>query len=146
MRPDERHWIMNPAGHRQHANATDPHHGDTVEFLGRPAVVIKPDLYMEPGEWICDICNAPILTSWAGEPFPVPVDGTYALCADHRERVEQGPDYDSHGDPIAGSTLGPWPAAGCTCPPCARTTEAWARQLPAAYGLAIYAEDPSAAN
>jgi hypothetical protein len=133
---DQRHWIMNPRGHRAFANEMNPHQtGDTVDTPMGEAVFLKlPD--PQGGAWYCDICSSQILTAWGDEPMPVPADGSYALCGPCRERIEQGPRFsDRTGEPIPNTQAGPWPPAGCNCPPCQNTTQAWGRQLVNAYHL-----------
>jgi hypothetical protein len=126
---------MNPAGHRAYEGEAFPYaDGDTVEFLGAEAVIIRPP-QPAPADWYCDICSRPLLTAWGDEPMPIPLAGSYALCPDHQQSVEEGPRTDTEGEPIEGTTNGPWPPAGCHCPPCVYTTQRWAHQILHAYQL-----------
>lgn len=127
--PDRRYWILNPAGHRlTEARAAYGMDGKTVEwFLGGEATLIVPPLPAAT-DWCCDICSATILTRWGDEPWPVPMEGSYALCAEHQAMVEESPEDDAYtGDPIPGTRRGPWPLRACTCPPCAHWITEWAK-------------------
>lgn len=120
---DERHWILDPGGHREAMALTLPKTGDDAELFGQPAVWIVLDDGLAPTEWICDLCNSRILTTWGEEPMPVPLIGSAALCADCRAAVE--------------AEEGPWPAQGCQCQACAIWFLIWMREIAVAYNLRI---------
>ena len=117
----DRYWILNPAGHRQAATpATE------ADLEGTPwegAAVI--DLSAAMGDtWVCDLCNEEILTVWGDEPWPVPVLGSDALCADHYYQAQGWYHQDPYGEPTA-RQLGVWPAQVCTCTACTDQLELW---------------------
>jgi hypothetical protein len=122
--------VLDPAGHRETAAVDRPKTGDDASdfFGGEPGVWIVMDDHLDPDEWICDVCNATILTRWGDEPMPVPMLGSNALCGDCRHAVE--------------ATEGPWPAAGCTCAACGVRFLIWADEIAAAYNLRATARHP----
>jgi len=100
----ERGWIANPAEHRRVERSIPVEAIDGM--FGGAKVIVLP--YPPDDEWFCDVCNAQILTRWGDEPFPVPVDGSYALCGDCYERAG-----------------GRWPIRGCVCEGCLPTIKQW---------------------
>lgn len=123
--PEDRFWITDPAGHRQHENErTDHLVGETIQTVFGDAVVMAGPT-LPPDEWICDLCNDRILTRWGDEPWPVPMVGGYALCIDHYHQLQEQPETDRFGEPIRGSRLGPWPQIACNCDPCQTQIRAW---------------------
>lgn len=113
------YWILDPAGHRNEWASNLPEDGAVVEegpFKGAAHIVLPPP--DDPEDWVCDYCNEIILTVWGGEPFPVPSDGSYALCAVDYAKVR-------------GGRL--WPATFCACGACVAQAERWHPQLWKAY-------------
>lgn len=72
-------WIMDPRGHRRLENAHMADAPATVEWLGQEVNLITQPAKHE--EWICDYCNATIGIGSIEDPQPVPLAGSYALCA-----------------------------------------------------------------
>lgn len=132
MRTDTRYWVLDPAAHRRYSE------GGTPELAGtfwEDAAIIDMAQGLAPDEWYCDLCNLPILTRWGGEPFPVPMLGGSALCADHYEEAQGWHHEDEYGEPTD-QLLGLWPPAACTGEACCRPwLIAWHRQLGYAYTL-----------
>ncbi len=121
VRPDDqrRYWILDPAGHRQVWIEALPEDGEMIDSFMGPAVAIVPSPPAVDEPWVCDrLCSETILTVWGGEPFPVPSDGSYALCADHFESVR-------------GNRL--WPSRMCGCGACLAQAKRWHSQLWKAY-------------
>lgn len=137
MSPDRRHWILDPAGHRRHwtQEAAD-RDGETVTIGGLEFVNVVPPAPEDDDDWVCDVCTTPILTRWGAEPFPVPMDGSYALCSDHFQTAQTQERSDGWGEPIPGTRRGVWPPQACTCPPCRVQFAVWERFIVYAYGVA----------
>jgi len=128
MNEDRRMWILDPAGHRAEWAEKLPEDGTIITdgpFAGAEHIVLPPP--DDPNDWVCDYCNTTILTRWGDEPFPVPMDGSNALCADHYERIQNNPYDDEVG--------GPWPAQMCGCAACFSQAGKWLPMLDRAYGL-----------
>jgi hypothetical protein len=132
--PENRYWILNPVGHRlTEQRGYYGRDGEEVETVFGPATLIVPP---QPpvDEWYCDMCSEPILVKWGDEPFPVPMFGSYALCAEHYEEAKGWhPDDERTGDPIPSLVLGEWPGNVCRCQPCTSQTVVWRAQLLRAY-------------
>lgn len=135
--PDRRHWIMDPAGHRKIWQTGLPEDGSIVNTVFGEAVAIVPPPPDDLNDWVCDYCNGEILTRWGNEPFPVPMDGSNALCMAHFHQQQENPVYDTYGEPIHGSRQGLWPAAVCQCAACVEQTARWFPMLDRAYGQLI---------
>ena len=129
MRPDDpRYWILNPTGHRlaeaRQFYGRDGEEVDTV--FGKATLIVPPQ--PEPEDWFCDLCSETILTRWGDEPFPVPMFGSYALCAEHYYEFQGNPlDDPRTGEPLD-EPMGLWPMLACSCQAC--------RQY---YGMAVVA-------
>ncbi len=135
MTDDRRFWVLDPAGHRADWAEGLPEDGAVVEdgpFKGAEHIVLPPP--DDPDDWVCDFCNTTILTRWGAEPFPVPMDGSYALCADHYEKIQSDPE-EEFGEIIPGTRRGLWPAQLCSCGACFTQAAHWFPMLDRAYGL-----------
>ncbi len=115
---ERRYWILDPVGHRRLWAEQLPEDGSVVDSFMGPAVMIVPPQPADDEPWICDVCNEIILTVWGGEPFPVPSDGSYALCFHHYETYRSG-----HL----------WPSNLCACDACIDQAKRWHPQLWKAY-------------
>lgn len=130
---DNRYWITNPVGHRSiPVPYTD---GEMVETIfGLTEMIVPPAPPAD--EWICDMCNEPILVKYGDEPFPVPMLGGYALCLDHFNEVVE---HWTHDDPDTGEPtdipMGDWPMQSCGCMPCTLQTMEWIPMLKSALGV-----------
>ena len=127
---ENRGWILDPTGHR----ALDMGYGppEKVDTPFGKATVIHMGYPDDASEWICDLCNEPILTVWGDEPFPVPTYGSYALCHVDYYKLQLGPATNRHTgedltDPSTGAIVpeGPWPLRMCRCPACYVTAIEW---------------------
>ena len=121
VQPDDqrRYWILDPTGHRQVWIEALPEDGEMIDSFMGPAVAIVPTPPAVDEPWVCDrLCSETILTVWGGEPFPVPSDGSYALCAAHFESMR-------------GNRL--WPSRMCGCVACLAQAKRWHSQLWKAY-------------
>ena len=142
--PENRGWILDPAGHRHLATSGETRQtGDRIDTpFGKATLIIMP-LPDDLSDWVCDLCNQQILTKWGDEPFPVPMIGnSYALCNDCRLKYEKAPATDVDGeelyepDPYFDPTYrgdlsvqlvleGPWPFSLCTCAACYLQAVIW---------------------
>jgi len=129
MGNDGRSWILDPAGHRSEMMMTMEKAGTMVDTVFGPAEVIStPD----PGEiYVCDMCSTVIPSHHdggdvdkglacaclrddcqvAGEPIPVRVLGSYALCGSCSKQHE---DED-----------GGWGWNACRCTACVAQYLVW---------------------
>jgi hypothetical protein len=119
--PENRWWILDPAGHRRIENGHKDQFkdGQMIDTVFGEAVLIIPPA--PPAEdWYCDICSEPILTKWGRQPWPVAMMSSYALCLEHYNEMKTRPHYDRDTDePIPGTRLGEWPTMACRCGACA---------------------------
>jgi hypothetical protein len=134
MKPtDDRHWILNPAGHRLNAElGMVGRDGEEIDHpvFGKAELIVGPP-NLDEG-WVCDLCSLPILTRYGDEPFPVPMLGSYALCLEHFNEAQTWPYEDSAGTQYP-YPMGEWPANLCACSACAFTAGDWFPQLKEAY-------------
>ncbi len=121
MSDEYRYWILNPAGHRKLWAEQLPEDGAMVDTQFGRAVAIVPPPPDDLDDWICDYCNQPILTRWGLEPFPVPMDGSNAICEDHYEKIQK--------------REGRWPSRFCGCVACIAQATSWRPYLARGYGL-----------
>ena len=119
--PDQRYWILDPAGHRRVENGHKDQFkdGQMIDTVFGEAVLIMPPA-PPAEEWWCDICSDPILTKFGKAPWPVAMfTPGYALCLKCYNEMKDKPHYDMDTDePIPGTRLGEWPYRGCRCPAC----------------------------
>jgi len=122
---DRRFWVLDPAGHRTEWAKQLPEDGSIQEdgpFAGAEHIVMPPP--EDPDDWVCDFCNTTILTRWGAEPFPVPMDGSYALCGEHYEKHQNDP-KEEFGEIIPGTRMGLWPSRMCGCAACDAQSWKW---------------------
>lgn len=113
-----KYWILDPGGHRREWAAGLPQDGEMIDTSFGEAVAIVPAPPDDLDDWICDYCSETVLTRWGKEPFPVPSDGSYALCSKHFEKTRKGQ---------------VWPARFCGCTACVDQAVRWKPKLQHAY-------------
>lgn len=107
-------WITDPDGHRALEVAGQPADGTEVDTPMGKAVIISMDRALG-NVWVCDLCNAEMLTRWGSSSWPVACEGNYGLCIDCTEAV---------------FTRGRnWPSEVCACPPCTFRLLDWANDM-----------------
>lgn len=136
-----RTWTIDAVAHRRRWRESTAGKDGTVDDMG--FTVIVPPAPDADDEWICDLCNDPILTRFGDEPWPVPMLGTYALCWNCARRIADGcdaHDWYPEGDYMVcencGAVLafqidgtdvvdGTWSHLVCACPDCRAWVDRW---------------------
>jgi hypothetical protein len=119
---EDRWWLPDSPGHRAYQFSQPPYDGETVDWLGMDAIVIKPE---PPDGFWCDWCNDPIpVYNDEGKVMFMPMAMSNGLCPACFMKVLRGdPTTPRRLKQYNGRVEMAWSTRTCGCPPCTKKME-----------------------